>query len=352
MNDLTVPAADVPALSPFASRDAWESVWGMAQQLARSSLVPDSFRGDGGAANIVIAFDLAHRMAISPFLVMQELVIVHGRPTWSSKFLIARVNHDPRWESLRFEMVGEPGTDSWGCYVWSRRRGEGDERKEGPLVTIETAKRAGWYERRSRDGKRDASLWPKIPELMLRYRAAAWWARQYAPECGLGMMTSEEAIDIGPEDYEIIPDATDGETTDEQHPETPRERLTRTLAQRSATRAQSTVSPAVASPPTNGGASEPSAVSDPTESTAGSSGSPDREPTGSTHEPPNPDQAGALFPDAPDDSTTPEQVIDLAGLDDVETVIATINAAPAPERTRLMSRWRQRAETLERERDT
>ncbi|NIM60706.1 MAG: hypothetical protein GTO30_03365 [Acidobacteria bacterium] len=45
-------------------------------------------------------------------------------------------------------------------------------------------------------------------------------------------------------------------------------------------------------------------------------------------------------------------MIDLAGLDDVETVIATINAAPAPERTRLMSRWRQRAETLERERDT
>jgi hypothetical protein len=35
-----------------------------------------------------------------------------------------------------------------------------------------------------------------MPELMLRYRAAAFFARLYAPDITLGMLTVEEAEDI------------------------------------------------------------------------------------------------------------------------------------------------------------
>jgi len=37
-----------------------------------------------------------------------------------------------------------------------------------------------------------------MPELMLKYRAAAFFGRLYAPEVLMGMQTSEEVIDITP----------------------------------------------------------------------------------------------------------------------------------------------------------
>jgi hypothetical protein len=51
------------------------------------------------------------------------------------------------------------------------------------------AKKEGWY-------TKSGSKWPTMPELMLRYRAAAFFGRLYCPEIMLGMPTSEEAFDI------------------------------------------------------------------------------------------------------------------------------------------------------------
>lgn len=59
---------------------------------------------------------------------------------------------------------------------------------EGPEVTIGLAKAEGWH------GK-NGSKWKTMPELMLRYRAAAFLVRTTAPEVSLGI-TVEEASDI------------------------------------------------------------------------------------------------------------------------------------------------------------
>ena len=40
------------------------------------------------------------------------------------------------------------------------------------------------------------SKWKTMPELMLRYRAATFFGRLYAPDLLLGMQTVEEARDI------------------------------------------------------------------------------------------------------------------------------------------------------------
>jgi hypothetical protein len=37
-----------------------------------------------------------------------------------------------------------------------------------------------------------------MPDLMFTYRAGAFFARVYAPDITLGMMTSEEAADVAP----------------------------------------------------------------------------------------------------------------------------------------------------------
>jgi hypothetical protein len=119
--------------------------------------------------------------------VMQSMVPIHGKPTWSASFLIATVNSCGRFSPMRFRWVGKEGTDDWGCRAFAVER-EGNLELVGALVTIAMAKAEGWY------GK-SGSKWKTMPEQMLQYRAAAFWCRAYAPEIALGMHTSEEIHD-------------------------------------------------------------------------------------------------------------------------------------------------------------
>lgn len=54
---------------------------------------------------------------------------------------------------------------------------------------MEMAKAEGWLDKAG-------SKWKTMPELMMRYRAAAFFGRLYAPEITMGMHTTEEVIDI------------------------------------------------------------------------------------------------------------------------------------------------------------
>jgi hypothetical protein len=47
---------------------------------------------------------------------------------------------------------------------------------------------------------KDGSKWKTMPDVMLRYRAASFFGRLYAPEVLNGMKTVEEIEDIGPEE--------------------------------------------------------------------------------------------------------------------------------------------------------
>lgn len=159
----------------------------MAKALASSTLVPDSYRGEANLGNCIIALELSQRIGASVMAVMQSMVPIHGKPTWSASFLIATVNSCGRFSPMRFRWVGKEGTDDWGCRAYAVER-EGNLELVGALVTIAMAKAEGWY------GK-SGSKWKTMPEQMLQYRAAAFWCRAYAPEIALGMHTSEEIHD-------------------------------------------------------------------------------------------------------------------------------------------------------------
>jgi hypothetical protein len=173
------------AIGVFASESNFVAGQRIARALSESSLVPEAFRKN--LPNVLIAMELANRIGASVLMVMQNLDIIHGRPSWRATFLIATVNACGRFTPLRFREQGTKGTDDWGCRAVAKDRETGEE-CVGPLVTIGTAKAEGWY------GK-SGSKWKTIPELMLNYRAATWWARLYAPELSLGMVTSDEVDD-------------------------------------------------------------------------------------------------------------------------------------------------------------
>ena len=174
-------------LSAFSSENAFISVQRMAKALASSTLVPDAYRGEANLGNCIIALELSQRIGASVMAVMQSMVPIHGKPTWSASFLIATVNSCGRFSPMRFRWVGKEGTDEWGCRAYAVERDSNLE-LVGALVTIAMAKVEGWY------GK-SGSKWKTMPEQMLQYRAGAFWCRTYAPEIALGMHTSEEVQD-------------------------------------------------------------------------------------------------------------------------------------------------------------
>lgn len=179
-------AAAVPALS--GGSEAFQVAQRMAKALSASSIVPEAYRGN--IANTMVAMEYANRLGASVLAVMQNLDVVHGRPSLRGSFLIGTVNASGRFSPIRYRWQGEEGSDSWGCRAVATDRESGEE-CIGPLVTIKLAKDEGWY------GKR-GSKWQTIPELMLMYRAGAWWTRVYCPELSLGLHTTDEIEDIGP----------------------------------------------------------------------------------------------------------------------------------------------------------
>jgi hypothetical protein len=178
-----------PALSAFEGNGAaFDTVARMAKGLATSTLIPEAYRNN--PQNVMVALEYAHRLGASVLAVMQNLDVIHGRPSLRASFLIGTVNACGRFSPIRFRWLGERGTDGWGCYAVAKDRESGEE-CIGPEVTIKTAKDEGWY------GKA-GSKWKTIPQLMLMYRAGAWWSRVYCPELSLGLSTTDETEDMAP----------------------------------------------------------------------------------------------------------------------------------------------------------
>jgi hypothetical protein len=203
MNDSTLSTCSGPspssALAPasdtlqvFSGIAAFDAAQRMAKALSSSSLVPKEYQGQQGLANSLIALEIAGRMRLSPLVVMQNMTPIHGRPTWSSKFLIATVNASGRFSPLRFVFDAKEQPSS--CYAVATDKATG-EVLEGETITLELARKEGWWSRKDRQGN-ETSKWQTMTGQMLRYRAAAWWSNVYCPEIALGLITQEEALDI------------------------------------------------------------------------------------------------------------------------------------------------------------
>ena len=74
------------------------------------------------------------------------------------------------------------------CTAWAYDLATG-EKLVGPEVSYEMAILEGWW-------TKFGSKWPTMPELMIRYRAASFFGRLYAPEMLNGMYTRDEAEDM------------------------------------------------------------------------------------------------------------------------------------------------------------
>lgn len=171
-----------------AASSEFELMQRQAKMFSISTMVPKEFQGN--LSNCFIAIDMAKRTGASVMMVMQNLYIVHGRPGWSSQFLIATINASGKFSSMRFEFVGKIGTPSYGCFAFATELSTG-EVLEGATVTMDMAKAEGW-------STKSGSKWATMPEQMLRYRAASFFVRVFCPELSMGLHSADEIEDAQP----------------------------------------------------------------------------------------------------------------------------------------------------------
>jgi hypothetical protein len=176
-----------------AETAAFELVQRQAKMLASSTLIPKEFQGN--MSNCAIGLNIAKRLGADPFMVLQNIDVIHGRPSFRATFLIAMVNASGRFSPIKFKLEGD-GQDRT-CYAYATDKASG-ETVEGPTVSMAMAKAEGW-------STKSGSKWLTMPELMLRYRSAAFFARLYAPDITLGMQTAEEMEDIAPPERNVTP---------------------------------------------------------------------------------------------------------------------------------------------------
>lgn len=156
----------------------------LAQTMCQADIIPLAYKNK--PADCMIAIDMASRMGVSPLMVMQSLYVVKGKPSWSGQACMSFIQANPNFKNVAPVYVGEPNTDSRGCYISAERTSDGAEVK-GVCVTIAMAKAEGWMANRK---------WINMPDLMLAYRASSFFARVYCPSVLMGVSVEGEIEDI------------------------------------------------------------------------------------------------------------------------------------------------------------
>ena len=176
--------------SVYSSIQSFESAQRIAASLADSALVPNAYRGQAGLPNCIVAIEIANRMGMSPFQVMQNLNVIHGRPSWSSQFIIGLIQGCGRFEGFSYDETA----DSCQCVATLKTTGE---QVSGPKITLDMAKKEGWTKN---------TKWSTMPQTMLRYRAASAFGRFHIPDLILGIQSVEENEVIDAE-IEVVQEA-------------------------------------------------------------------------------------------------------------------------------------------------
>lgn len=166
-------------INTATAMDNWKLACSMGNAYSQlpEGMVPRNYFKNPAAC--AVACSMAIRMGMDPTFVMQNLYVVQGNPTWSGKSCKALIDNSKLYAGrTRYEMRGEEGTDARSCRLVGTDAVTG-EKIEGPSISIKMAKDSGWW-------SKNGSYWPKMPEMMLRYRAAAYFARSECPEVLMG----------------------------------------------------------------------------------------------------------------------------------------------------------------------
>ena len=179
-------ASPQPELAPvtvWTDKKQFDQLLRAANMLSQTSIIPATYQGK--PQDCFVALEMATRMGVSPLVVMQNMYVVKGKPAWAGQACTMFINSCGKFTGVKHVYTGEKGTDSRGCYVTATRISDGVQ-VNGVEVTIAMAKAEGWTSN---------TKWRNMPELMLAYRASAFFARVHCPEALMGVQLVDEIYD-------------------------------------------------------------------------------------------------------------------------------------------------------------
>ena len=179
-------ASPQPELAPvtvWTDKKQFDQLLRAANMLSQTSIIPATYQGK--PQDCFVALEMATRMGVSPLVVMQNMYVVKGKPAWAGQACTMFINSCGKFTQVKHVYTGEKGTDSRGCYVTAIRISDGVQ-VNGVEVTIAMAKAEGWTSN---------TKWRNMPELMLAYRASAFFARVHCPEALMGVQLVDEIYD-------------------------------------------------------------------------------------------------------------------------------------------------------------
>lgn len=175
--------------SIFLNVAKFEHCQRVAFMLAKANMWPDSLKSIG---DVMITLNLADRLQLDPLMLAQNISIIHGKPGFESKLVIALINKGGRFDPIEYEEMGNlktPQNDNDGCVAYAKEIKSGKVLR-GPKIDWNMVKTEGWY-------NKPGSKWKTgLAPLMFRYRAASYFAKTFCPEVMLGLQTKEELQDI------------------------------------------------------------------------------------------------------------------------------------------------------------
>jgi len=150
-----------------------------AELIAKSDMIPKHFQGK--PANVLLVIEHAARVGLAPMMMLQECYVVHGNLSHSGKLVKAMIDASGLYSSTSYVIETRDGKAY--CRLQAVRARDGVI-VDGPVVDVEALKR------------RHKNKWDEIPDMMMRYRAAAYFMRSECPGVGLGLLTEDESEEI------------------------------------------------------------------------------------------------------------------------------------------------------------
>lgn len=176
-------ATQLTTSNVWENKDSFNQLLRVANMLSQTSIIPQSYQNK--PQDCFVAIEMANRMGVSPMVVMQNMYVVKGKPSWAGQACTMLINSCGKFKDVKHIYTGEKGKPNRGCYVTATRISDGSQ-VDGVEVTMQMAQSEGWTSN---------SKWRNMPELMLAYRASAFFARVYCPEAMMGVQTAEEVYD-------------------------------------------------------------------------------------------------------------------------------------------------------------
>ena len=167
--------------------------WRVAKAFADSKMVPVHFQGN--TAGVFVVLHMATRMELDPFMVLQNMYMVHGKPGMETKLALALVNtRGPFANPIAWEFDNEENPKKCTAYAFLKTTGE----RRSYTLEWDTVVKEKWLDK-------DGSKWKTLPKLMFMYRSAIFLIRTVCPEVILGLSTFDELQDINGEVVDVSP---------------------------------------------------------------------------------------------------------------------------------------------------